>query len=138
MDVDIIILGTKKDYEKLKDSFDKLSRIVSNSHSHKKLSEFYNNVNIGLNKIRDNFDDDKFWERILWTEHGYISQNLDGWIIPFQVFDSHYAVVEYTEMLSNKKYALCTGIFSSKIENDYLVPQFEKFIVDLDSDTTIK
>ncbi len=60
-----------------------------------------------------------------------VVEKLDGWFIPFDLFDSHYAIAEYIEEETNKKYAFCTGLFSSKVNNGYLVPEFEKFIVEL-------
>lgn len=129
----IKILGTKKDYEILEKSFYNLvDKLIPDYCKFDKLDKFYKGVGDTFDRINRNYNDDKFWERILWTEAGYISQNLDGWIIPFQIFDAHYAICEYTEVTENKKNVLCTGIFSSKIDDGYLVPEFEKFIVSLE------
>ena len=84
----IKVLGTKKDYEKLIKSFYDLINIISDYTKHKKLYNFYNDVHNTLHKITANYDDNKFWERILWTEAGYGGQNLDGWIMPFQVLNN--------------------------------------------------
>ena len=128
----IKVLGTLKDYEVLSRSFnDLLNKLIPDHYNFEKLNKFYNGVNETLGKITDNYKDDKFWDRILWTEKGYIDQNLDGWIMPLELFEAHYALCEYTEVLTDKKYAFSTGIFSSKIEDGYLIPEFEKFIVSL-------
>ena len=108
-----------------------INKLIPGHYKIDKINKFYDSVSETFHKIDRNYDDDKFWERILWTEYGYISQNLDGWIMPLQLRDAHYAICEYTEILSNKKYAFSTGIFSSKIEDGYLIPEFEKFIVSL-------
>ncbi|MCK9417641.1 DUF4419 domain-containing protein [Candidatus Dojkabacteria bacterium] len=124
----IKVLGTKKDYEILEATLNKIIDICGSNNFKKIYGEgFYSN----LRKIISNYDDDKYWERILWTEEGYINRKVDGWIMPFYTYNADFAVVEYTESLSNKKYALATGILSSKIKNGYLVPKFEKFIVEL-------
>lgn len=51
--------------------------------------------------------------------------------MPFYTQEADFAVVILYILLSNKKYALATGILSSEIKDGYLVPNFEKFIVEL-------
>jgi len=127
----IKILGTKKDYEILENAFIDIMNIFQHNKKFDKLIGGIDHYSRTISKIVLNYDDDKFWERILWTEEGYIDRNVDGWIMPFYTQEADFAVVEYTELLSNKKYALATGILSSEIKDGYLVPNFEKFIVEL-------
>lgn len=120
----IKILGNVEDYEILRNNISELCKISPKLNFLYKYEE-------GLSRIIKNYDDDKFWERILWTEAGYISDTKEGWFMDFVKSESDFAVVKYKEMLSGKEYALCTGIFSSEITSGYLYPHFNKFIVEL-------
>ncbi len=66
----IKVLGTKRDYEILEKTFFKLIDIIDDYYEFKKLTNFRNEVSEALRKIINNYKDNKFWERILWTEHG--------------------------------------------------------------------
>lgn len=120
----IKILGNLEDYEILINNISELCKISP------KLKFLYK-YEEGLSRIIKNYDDDKFWERILWTETEYLADKKLGWFMDFVKPESDFAVVKYKEMLTKKEYALCTGIFSSEITSGYLYPHFNKFIVEL-------
>lgn len=123
----IKIVGTLEDFHILKKCMSNISSKIGIHHTFDKIIRT-------LERIENNYENDEFWKRILWTEDAYLTQTLNGWIIDFTIYGADYAIVEYDEYITDKHYALCTGLFSSKIENGYLVPSFEKFVVCTDEE----
>ena len=123
----IKILGEPSDYELMLTSLDRFNRIVP-------LQEYISIVKDAVRSIINNWMDDDFWRNILWTKHGYGGDRVDGWIkLLFnegRYWNAHLSQVEATELITNKTYVTVTGLLSSKVEDGYLVPNFERIIAE--------
>lgn len=120
------------------------------------LKDYWYQLQGVLGRITSNWNDDEFWKRILWTEQGYMQQNVDGWYVDFFIGKEQnmkfsfmpyggysgslggYTKVEYKELYTQKTYALITGLLSSTVEDGYLIPHFEQIVMSLDTDADEK
>lgn len=129
----INVLGTIGDYEMMKQSITDLSIVFSG----KKIVKYFNKVSKLIDKIIIGFEDEKFWKDIFYVEEcGSGSQQIvKGWFHKLfddfdgykmmKAFPKHTAIVEYKNLSTNLSYKMQVGIFSSIIEDGYLIPDFE-------------
>jgi hypothetical protein len=128
----IKILGTKDDYELIRNTVynirDKIEKTTV-------LYTYLKNVMTTMDRVDANWDDDAFWTRILWTENGYMSDTIDGWILGLTNNKSktHISKVNYTELTYNRDFTMLVGLFSSIVENGYMIPSFQRIIFDRNS-----
>lgn len=120
------------------------------------LTDYWNQLQKALGRIQSNWNNDEFWKRILWTEQGYMQQNVDGWYVDFFIAKEQnmkfnympfggysgslggYTKVEYKELVTQRNYAMITGLLSSTIEDGYMVPHFEQIVMSLDDEAAEK
>jgi hypothetical protein len=85
-----------------------------------------------VQKIIDEWKKPTFWRNILWTKAGYGGDRIDGWIQDLfnqrAYWNSHLSQVEATELFTNKTYITVTGLLSSRLEDGYMIPNFERII----------
>lgn len=90
-----------------------------------------------LDKIIVGFNNEKFWEDIFYVERcgsGH-QQIVKGWFPELfddfkgykfmKAFPKHIAIVEYKNLSTDLSYKMKVGLFSSVINDGYLVPDFE-------------
>lgn len=129
----INVLGTIADYEMMKQSITNLSIVFTG----KKIVKYFNKVLGLIDKIIVGFEDDNFWKDIFYVEKcGSGSQQIvKGWFHKLfddfdgykmmKAFPKHVAIVEYKNLSTGLSYKMQVGIFSSIIEDGYLIPDFE-------------
>jgi hypothetical protein len=129
----INVLGKIEDYEMMKKSITDLLVIFSG----KKIIKYFDKIFILINKIINGFHNEEFWKDIFYVEKcGSGSQQIvKGWFHELfddfdgykmmKAFPKHMAVVEYKNLSTDLSYKMQVGIFSSIIENGYLIPDFE-------------
>lgn len=130
----INVLGTKEDYRLMIHTLEDLRMIFVNCSSMEK----YLHLAGGLIKnILMSWDDEKFWKDIFYVKRcgsGH-DQVVDGWFEKFfyqmkglkylASYPKHVSKIQYKNLSSGNKYEMSVGFFSSKIENEYLVGDFE-------------
>lgn len=135
----INVLGTIEDYKLMKQAIADLLVIFSG----KKIVNYFNKVNGLIDDIINQFDNEKFWKDIFYVERcGSGSEEIvKGWFSKFfddfkgykmmSAYPKHVAIVDYKNLSTNLSYKMKVGLFSSVIENEYLVPDFEFGINDI-------
>lgn len=123
----IKILGEPKDYRMMSNALSKIDRKIEG------LPDGYiSQLHILIDRIASNFHNDEFWKHILWTESGYLSDNIDGWVLGLynekKYWNDHISKIEYKETISNIDYVMVCGLLSSKIEDGYMIPSFQRII----------
>lgn len=122
----IKILGKKSDYELMLNSLDRFNRITP-------LQDYITQAKEAVQNIITYWKSDKFWVNILWTEKGYGGDIVDGWFKNLfyqgQHWHEHLSKVEAKELVLDNTLITMTGILSSRIEDGYLVPNFERIIL---------
>lgn len=123
----IKILGEISDYKLMLDSLNRFNRIIP-------LKEYILQAKSAVQDIIDNWENDDFWRSILWTKAGYLSDRIDGWVKNLfnerNYWRNHLSQVEATEKSTCITYITVTGLLSSKIEDGYMVPNFERIIAE--------
>lgn len=126
----IKVLGTTVDWQLFKLNLEKLKVIFTTK------IEWLNEI-IKIDFLSTDVD---FWKGFFrQTRCGSGSQYIiDGWITKLFMeipsfalennFSSHVSEVQYKNLANEKEYTMFSGLFSSKIEDDYLVPQFSMII----------
>jgi len=129
----INVLGTVADYEIMKQSISDLSIVFSE----KNIVKYIGKVSGLIDEIIIRFEDEKFWKDIFYVEKcGSGSQQIvKGWFHKLfddfdgfkmmKAFPKHIAIVEYKNLSTDLSYKMQVGIFSSIIEDGYLIPDFE-------------
>lgn len=122
------VLGTKEDWDKVLSSWKGLSELFPD------FTVYFDEVTTILNKIQT--VDTEFWKDMFRLEKcGSGSQTeVFGWfadlfrIVPSMRFSynfpTHVAKVCYKQLNTDQDYEMYSGLFSSKVENDCLVPDF--------------
>jgi hypothetical protein len=125
----IKILGNKSDYKLMLDVLDKFNRI-------KPLQGYISQAKGVVQSIIDNWKISNFWRNILWTKSGYGGDRVDGWIKDLfnkrAYWNPHLSQVEATELTTKKTYVTVTGLLSSRLEDGYMIPNFERIICEKD------
>lgn len=129
----INVLGTIEDYELMKNSIVNLSVVFVG----KKIVKYFDKVSALIDEIIVGFDDEQFWKDIFYVKKcgSGSQQEVKGWLhtlfadfkgLKFMTaFPKHKAVVEYKNLSTDLSYKMEVGLFSSVIEDGYLVPDFE-------------
>ena len=129
----INVLGAIEDYEMINQAVSDLSIVFSG----KGIINYFSKISTLVDKIIEGFDDENFWKDIFYVERcGSGSQQIvKGWfhklfadfggLKMMETFPKHMAVVEYKNTTTNLSYKMKVGIFSSVIEDGYLIPDFE-------------
>ena len=134
----IRILGNKNDWEKLQNTWiDCIGLVVDKN---KELSNYALVVTSILQTILDKFDSPEFWKDIFELNRcGSGSQyEVSGWFkdlfrekpsIKFiNNYPSNISIVDYKNLSTQESFSMRTGIFSSVLDNNFLIPDFGCFI----------
>ena len=124
----IKVLGEQSDYILIEKTLQRLSLIIP------ELREYYEKCVWTIDDIILHWNDVEFWKDICKTESGYGERIIDGWFKKFYVkeerdldkYPKHCVKVDYTS--PDGEYTLYVGILSSKLEDGYLIPDFNKII----------
>jgi len=123
----IKLLGEPKDYQIMVEALNRLNKQITGLPQ-----DYIDQVSNLLWRIQSNWNNDGFWSHILWTESGYLADTVDGWILGLykdkQYYNNHIAKIEYEELTTNIEYTMVCGLLSSKIEDGYMIPNFERII----------
>jgi hypothetical protein len=125
----IDIRGSKEDWCNLTEHWKAVSKLIGQT-------DWTYQVQNTLNNILINLDSKPFWNTMFTLQKcGSGSQVVvSGWIrslyreIPQLAypdnFSSHVSIIEYTQLDSNKTYMMHSGLLSSFMENEFLVPDY--------------
>lgn len=125
------LLGEEKDWDKIIDNIEEFQVIIE-------LPNYFEKVIELAGKIKKNISnpDKDFWNTMFSLKKcGSGSQvELNGWIADLFIkkprpgyihnYPTSTSYVEYKLLNTGEKFELCYGLFSSKIEGGYLVPEF--------------
>lgn len=126
----INVEGTMDDYVLIKEKWNELGKIFDGQ------DEYFSRVKNTLNRILDNFISSEFWMDMFRLERCGSGSDveLEGWISTFfkeipcvgyiRNYTSGVSLMEYTNLSTEKKYKMQEGLFFSRMEGDFLVPQF--------------
>lgn len=125
----IKILGEQSDYQLIIDSLSKIVNIIP------EFMDYSIDVGKTINDMIENWDNVDYWKDICKTETNYGTRVIDGWFRSFYVNEitstynvpEHLTKVDYTDEHDNE-YTLYVGILSSKLEDGYLIPRFNKIV----------
>lgn len=123
------VRGTMDDWKTLEDKWRALAKIIGASAWTKKVSEV-------LASLVQNFSDKEFWKKIFAIKHCGSGGQIEvfGWFTDlFQVqpqvryvenYSPHVSMVKYKQLNLGQDFEMSVGIFGSKMENEFLVPDF--------------
>jgi len=132
----IKVLGTLEDYQMILDGINYFKNLFSGTP----VSDYLDKCEIVCNNIVDRFNDQDFWIDIFTMERcgSGGQQEVIGWfkdlfnIIPrvsyVENFSTHISVINYKELVYNRNFTMSVGLLSSVISDDYLIPDFNFFI----------
>jgi len=132
----IKVLGTLDDYILIKSGLERLSDIFNGTTM---ISYIDRCVSV-IDDVIKNFEDKNFWGEIFSIKNcgsghqeevvGWFSKLFDKKPRPGYVgnFNSHISTVEYENITTGRSFIMSSGILSSVIEDEYLVPDFNFYI----------
>lgn len=138
----INVLGEVGDYKLMKSAINSLSEVFAG----KKIIKYFDKVQTLLDNIIDNFGNAGFWENIFFVEkcRSGSQKSVMGWFKDFfdefsglkliTAYPKHVAAIEYKNLSTGLSYQMKVGLFSSIIEDGYLVPDFEFGINEISED----
>jgi len=121
------VKGTLEDWKYLLDKWKKLPICQSN---------WTQTVADVLNQLVENFNSENFWKTIFSVKHCGSGGQIEviGWFsklfreIPrvkyVENFSNHVSIVKYKQINFNKNYKMSVGLFTSKLEDDFMIPDF--------------
>lgn len=123
------VRGTLDDWKNLFDKWNKLSKIILESTWTRKVSSI-------LKDLVDNFQNEEFWKKIFSIKHcgsgGQIE--VSGWFTEFfkkqpnpkyvENYSSHISLVKYKQINFNQNFEMSVGLFGSRKEDEFMVPEF--------------
>ena len=124
------VMGTGRDWEMLRENLEKLKAIFSTKAS------WLDGI-IGINFMST---DPEFWKAMLALDRcGSGSQfEVNGWITKFfmerprfalpENFSAHVSEVNYRNVSTKKNYVMFSGLFSSRVSDGYLIPDYSMVI----------
>jgi len=135
----IKVLGTTDDYQLIREAIERLYVLFSGTQ----LSTYLDLCNTYVEDIITNFDSEEFWKDMFFITHcgsghqeeakGWFSKFYEKYPSPGYVrnFNTHTSIVEYKNISTNRSYKMHSGILSSGVDGDYLVPNFEFYITEV-------
>jgi hypothetical protein len=133
----IKVLGTVEDYQLIIDTMVKLGNLFNVNDE---INNYFEKCWGIINDIILNFEDLGFWEDIFFTKlcgSGH-QEEAQGWFSKLfntypklgyvSNFSTHVSLVTYKNISTGKSFDMKSGILSSIVEDDYLVPDFEFYI----------
>lgn len=142
----INVQGTVEDYYLLKSKWDELKKVFSSAN----LSSYFAQVSETLQSMLDNFSSSEFWQKMFHLERCGSGSDveLEGWITKFfkeipsvryiKNYTSGVSVMNYENLSTKKKYKMQEGLFFSRMDGDFLVPQFGFTIHEVQPEHSIK
>ena len=135
----IKVLGSVDDYKMMLSSLDRL-KVIFDQVGTSKMEVYFIKTRIWVEAITAHFDDKNWWNQIFYVElcgSGH-QEEVKGWFSELFAkypsvgyvgnFSTHISVVEYKNLSTDMKYVMNSGIFSSEVDGDYLVPNFGFYI----------
>lgn len=129
----IKVLGTIEDYRLMVDVIENLTGIFENTP----IERYLKYVLIYTRAIIHNFTEEVFWKDIFYVKvcgSGH-QEEVHGWFVNFfadfggykfiEAYPKHISVIEYENKSTGRFYKMEVGILSSKIEDGYLIPDFD-------------
>lgn len=126
------VRGTPDDYALMKSKWEELSGLFKDAS----LAAWIQRVSDTLQSILDNFSSSEFWLKMFHLERCGSGSDveLEGWIANFfkevprvryiENYTSGVSVMDYENVQTKKNYRMQEGLFFSRMEGDFLVPQF--------------
>lgn len=136
----IKVLGSIEDYEMMSDAISRLKNIYDGTDT--VMINYLNKSDENVQNIIYNWENKDFWNKIFYLEEcGSGSQvEAKGWFTDFfnkypsvgyvENFSTHISIVEYKNIDTDKDYVMNSGLLSSIIEGDYLIPDFEFYVLE--------
>jgi len=132
----IKVLGNVTDYELMRTKVGTLSFIFNSTP----VDTYLTKVHAVIQSIIDEFNDEKFWQEMFYIEHcgsGH-QEEAKGWFTDLYHtyprlgyvcnFPTHLSIVEYKNITTGKSFVMKSGLLSSVIEDDYMIPNFEFYV----------
>jgi len=132
----IKVLGNVDDYQLIAGTLEYLRPIVGPSP----LFDYFTRVLKVIQKIIDKYEDRLFWKEIFFVRQcgsGH-QEEAKGWFTDLFVnyprvayvsnFPTHLSTVEYKNISTDKEFVMSSGLLSSIIEDDYMIPNFEFYV----------
>jgi hypothetical protein len=132
----IKVLGDKKDYKKIIS----LLNTFKSEFNVDPLNEYIDDLIPIIQSIYDNFDDSEFWGKIYFRFSEICGSGIDGWFLKlYSRFSTNYKNLSIAkipfiidnlvteEQINAQAYY---GLFESKIEDGYLVPNYSSMVFD--------
>jgi len=132
----IKVLGNVDDYQLLGDNLEFLKSIFGESP----LTNYLTKVQVVVQKIIDNYENRIFWKEIFFVKlcgSGH-QEEAKGWFVQLfnkyprvgyvSNFPTHLSTVEYKNISTGKEFVMSSGLLSSVIEDDYMIPNFEFYV----------
>jgi hypothetical protein len=126
----IDIKGTKEEWCEISNRWKTLTKIFGTEQT------WFDSVQKTLDEIKDNLNNSEFWKKMFYLEHcGSGSQVMVfGWWTNFYLkqpsvrysknFSTHVSQVNYRQLNLGIDYLMKVGLFTSKQEGDFMVPDF--------------
>jgi len=127
------VRGDFGDWERLQDAFAKLANLIG-------ASSWTQTVSSVLSELIINFSSKGFWKNIFRLDRcGSGSEvEVSGWFPRLfrsqprpkyaKNYSTHVSVVKYKQLPSNKNYEMSVGVFGSRLEGDFMIPDFSYVI----------
>jgi hypothetical protein len=127
------VRGTLDDWKLLSDKWNNLAKIIG-------IDTWMEKISTTLNMLVENFQDKDFWKNIFSIKHCGSGGQIEvyGWFTNFfreepqvkyvENYSSHVSVVKYKQLNFNRKFEMYVGMFGSKMQDEFLVPEFS-FVV---------
>ena len=125
--------GEKSDWIKLRDSWANLGKLFYKTHK-----EYVERVYTLLDQIVYSFSDKQFWKNLYWWESCFCEETkVFGWYrtlykdVPKYITDklfkhNHISTLKYK--CNEQDYEMKTGLFSSKLDGNFLVPTYSSMV----------
>jgi hypothetical protein len=137
----IKVLGTVEDYKRMLKAINHLVLDIFDMPDEiSPVMEYLMKIALIVEDLKLNFDNREFWAGIFYVEFcgsGH-QEEVRGWFSNLfakypdvgyvQNFSTHLSVINYKNITTDKEYTMNSGILSSVVENDYLMPEFEYYI----------
>ena len=133
----IDIRGEKEDYELIYNKWQEISKLLPEEN------EYCETVSSFLKDITNNLNSPEYWEKVFKIERcgsGSDVELLGIWRYLYKEipkikyvtnFATHVSEVKYKQLETQKKYKMNSGLFYSKMEGDFLVPDFGFIITEI-------
>lgn len=131
----IDVRGTIDDWKNLADKWNKLVKIIVQDFTTDQ-TIWTENVSDVLKSLVENFQDKEFWKQIFSLKYcgsGHQTE-VSGWFSKFfnfqpkvkyvENYSAHISLIKYKQINFDQNFEMSVGIFGSKKEDEFMVPDF--------------